>query len=70
MSELTDVTGLGQANTSKHLQMLHTLGFVARRKEGLYVHYRLAGQDAFRLCDVMCARLERDTDARKEDGES
>lgn len=66
VSELTDITGLGQANTSKHLQMLHTLGFVARRKEGLYVHYRLADKDVFRLCDVMCGRVERDTDARGE----
>jgi DNA-binding transcriptional ArsR family regulator len=58
VSELTDVTGLGQANTSKHLQILHAHGFVARRKHGLYVYYSLADGDVTRLCDIMCDRLE------------
>ena len=64
VSELMDVTGLGQANASKHLQLLHGLGFVERRKEGLYVHYRLADQDVFQLCDVMCGRLVQEADMR------
>lgn len=64
VSQLMATTGLGQANTSKHLQLLHTLGFVERRKEGLYVYYRLADEDVFRLCDIMCGRLEKETDLR------
>ena len=64
VSELMDATGLGQANISKHLQLLHSLGFVARRKEGLYVRYRLAGQDVFRLCDIMCGRVVREAERR------
>lgn len=66
VSEVMEATGLGQANVSKHLQLLHGLGFVARRKEGLYVHYRLADQDVFQLCDLMCGRLARETDLRKQ----
>lgn len=66
VSELMDETGLGQANVSKHLQLLHGLGFVERRKEGLYVHYRLANEDVFRLCDLMCGRLEAESHARRE----
>jgi DNA-binding transcriptional ArsR family regulator len=58
VSELVELTELGQANVSKHLQLLHALGFVDRRKEGLYVHYRLAGEDIFRICDLMCGRIE------------
>lgn len=58
VTELVDATGLGQANVSKHLQLLHGLGFVERRKEGLYVHYRLAGEDIFMMCDLMCGRIE------------
>lgn len=54
VTELLDETGLGQANASKHLQLLHRLGFVERRKEGLYVHYRLADDSVFQLCDIMC----------------
>lgn len=64
VSELMETTGLGQANVSKHLQLLHGLGFVERRKEGLYVHYSLASGDVFQLCDIVCGRLAVETDAR------
>jgi DNA-binding transcriptional ArsR family regulator len=64
VSELVDATGLGQANVSKHLQLLHGLGFVDRRKDGLYVHYRLAGEDIFRICDLMCGRIEDEAERR------
>jgi DNA-binding transcriptional ArsR family regulator len=57
VGELGEKTGLNQANLSKHLQLLHSLEFVTRRKEGLFVYYRLAGDDVFRLCDIMCGRL-------------
>ena len=58
VNDLVDETGLGQANVSKHLQILHSLGFVARRKEGLFVYYRLADKSVFRLCDIMCGGIE------------
>lgn len=54
VGELVERTGLNQANLSKHLQMLHTLHFVARRKDGLFVRYRLVNDDVFVLCDIMC----------------
>jgi DNA-binding transcriptional ArsR family regulator len=66
VSGLMQETGLGQANVSKHLQMLHGLGFVERRKEGLYVHYRLADDSVFQLCDIMCGRLAEETRLRSE----
>lgn len=65
VSELVEGTGMGQANVSKHLQLLLAHGFVIRRKEGLYAWYRLADQDVFRLCDIMCGGLERDVAARR-----
>jgi ArsR family transcriptional regulator len=65
VSELIEETGLAQANLSRHLQLLHSLGFVERRREGLFVLYRLAGQDVFRLCDIMCGRLEKEADRRR-----
>lgn len=65
VSELVEETEFGQANVSKHLQLLHTLGFVSRRKEGLYVYYALADKSVFQLCDVMCGRLEAEMKARK-----
>ena len=57
-------TGLSQANVSKHLHLLHGLGFVARRKEGLFTYYRLADREVLRLCNLMCGRIERETRAR------
>lgn len=59
VGELVETTGLNQANASKHLQLLHRLGFVVRWKDGLFVYYRLADEDVFQLCDVMCGRIAR-----------
>jgi DNA-binding transcriptional ArsR family regulator len=65
VTELVEATELGQANVSKHLGLLHQLGFVTRRKEGLFVYYRLADKDVLKLCDIMCGRLEVETSARR-----
>ena len=65
VGDLVEVTGFGTANVSKHLQLLHAAGFVTRRKEGLYVYYGLAGGDVFRLCDIMCGRLEAEAASRR-----
>ncbi len=66
VSELMEDTGLGQANASRHLQLLHALGFVERRKEGLFVHYRLADDRVFQLCDLMCGRIAAEARERGE----
>ncbi len=42
VEKLARETALSVANTSHHLQALRDAGLVAARKEGLYVHYRLA----------------------------
>jgi DNA-binding transcriptional ArsR family regulator len=59
VSALIDETGLNQANLSKHLQLLHAHGFVARRREGVFIHYALADRSVFALCDIMCGQLGR-----------
>jgi rhodanese-related sulfurtransferase/DNA-binding transcriptional ArsR family regulator len=46
---LANVAGLTVANTSRHLQQLRRAGLIASRKEGLYVFYRLAGDDVIDL---------------------
>ena len=66
VGELVDVTGLGTANVSKHLQLLYASGFVTRRKEGLFVYYGLAGEDVFQLCDIMCGRLAAEAQSRRQ----
>lgn len=59
VSELIEATSLNQANLSKHLQLLHAHGFVARRRDRLFVIYRLADTTVFALCDIMCGQLKR-----------
>lgn len=58
VGELADETGLGQTNASRQLAHLHAMGFVSRRKEGLYVVYALADEMVFALCDIICGRIE------------
>jgi ArsR family transcriptional regulator len=65
VNALVEETGLGQANVSKHLQLLHALGFVARRREGLFVYYALADRGVFELCDIMCGRIEARLEAQR-----
>jgi DNA-binding transcriptional ArsR family regulator len=64
VSDLVEATGLSQANLSKHLQLLHTGGFVTRRREGLFVIYAIADASVFALCDLMCGQLEREATAQ------
>ena len=65
VTELVDATGLGQANVSKHLAHLLRLGFVARRKEGLFAYYTLADARVFQLCELVCARIESEVATRR-----
>ena len=62
---LVEATGMGQANVSKHLALPLSLGVVSRRKEGLFAYYALADSRVFQLCDMMCARIESETAARR-----
>lgn len=59
VGDLSEATGLSQANLSKHLQLLHANGFVRRRRDGLFVIYALADTSVFALCDIMCGQLKR-----------
>jgi DNA-binding transcriptional ArsR family regulator len=65
VTQLVDETGLGQANVSKHLQVLHSLGYISRRKQGLFVHISLTDPEVFKLCDIMCGRLEAEHKSRR-----
>jgi DNA-binding transcriptional ArsR family regulator len=64
VTDLLEATGLGQANASKHLQVLYASGFVRRRKDGASTYYNLADTDVMRLCELMCGRLEKESAAR------
>lgn len=57
VSELVEASGLSLANVSKHLGMLHQVGWVTRTKTGVHVRYALADERTFGLCDLMCTRV-------------
>ncbi|MBM3270625.1 MAG: metalloregulator ArsR/SmtB family transcription factor [Candidatus Sericytochromatia bacterium] len=62
---LVEKTGLSVANTSRHLQILREAHLVEARKEGLYVHYRLAHPDVyelFKMVGILAARQLAEVD--------
>jgi rhodanese-related sulfurtransferase/DNA-binding transcriptional ArsR family regulator len=59
VDSLATETGLSLANTSQHLQALRQAALVDSRKDGLFVHYRLAGPDVFDLTKVVRTVAER-----------
>ena len=56
---LAKEAGLSTANASHHLQFLREARLVEARKEGLYVHYRLAGDDVDALARLIRTIGER-----------
>ncbi|HEX5051526.1 MAG TPA: metalloregulator ArsR/SmtB family transcription factor [Planctomycetota bacterium] len=57
VGDLVTASGLSLANVSKHLGLLHQVGWVTRRKDGLNVVYALADDRTFGLCELMCERV-------------
>jgi DNA-binding transcriptional ArsR family regulator len=44
--QLTALLGLAPSTVSKHLSILQQAGLIVGRKEGRWVHYRLAGRES------------------------
>lgn len=53
VDDLARLTGATVANTSQHLQKLKQAGLILGRKEGLYVKYRLAGDEVVALMNAL-----------------
>lgn len=60
VGDLVEATGLSQANVSKHLSMLHGVRLVKKSRDGVFVNYEMAGSVVEQLCDLVCAKMERD----------
>ena len=56
---LTKAAGLNLTTASAHLQTLQQAGFVATRREGVRIHYRLAGDDVAQLFALLRKVAER-----------
>jgi rhodanese-related sulfurtransferase len=63
VESLVGETGATLANISQHLQILRNAGLVTARKDGLFVHYRIADP----AVSTLCAALR--TVAEKQDAE-
>lgn len=50
---LAKAAGLNLTTASAHLQTLKQAGFVATRREGVRIHYRLAGEDVAQLFTLL-----------------
>ncbi len=60
VTELVQLTEATQANVSKHLGILSDAGMVSRRKEGLKTFYKISDPQIFKLCELMCSKLQRE----------
>ena len=60
VGDLAERTAGGQANVSKHLQILLQQGFVDRRKEGTTSWYRISDPAVFKMCELVCGGLEEE----------
>ena len=59
VESLATETGVSLANASQHLQALRHAGLVESRKQGLFVHYRLADPAVVGLCAAIRQVAER-----------
>jgi ArsR family transcriptional regulator len=59
VQELCQLTGMSQANISKHLTLLADQGILSRRKQGLFVFYSVSDPSIFQMCDLVCGALSQ-----------
>ncbi|GAB1542714.1 metalloregulator ArsR/SmtB family transcription factor [Scytonema sp. NUACC21] len=57
VTEIIELTGLGQANVSKHLKILSGAGVVKRKPQGSNVFYEISDPMIFKLCELVCQSL-------------
>jgi DNA-binding transcriptional ArsR family regulator len=58
VEEIAEETSMSVASASQHLQALKAARMVEARREGLYMHYRLADEDVFRTWQAVRALAE------------
>ena len=59
VGELAQLCGHSAANVSRHLAMLTKHGMVARESRGTSVYYRIADDQIYALCDLVCGNIAR-----------
>ncbi len=59
VSQIVLATGRSQPNVSQHIAALARAGFVAARREGNRVFYRIADSYVARICEAVCDGLRK-----------
>ena len=59
VKELCELTGLGQANVSKHLGLLSEHGLVQKHREKSFSHFRAVDDSVGKLCSIAFKALEK-----------
>lgn len=57
VNDITQATGMAQANVSRHLARLHQAGLLVRRREGTRVFYRMASSSHLDLCRLITQQV-------------
>ena len=65
VSQIVEELGATQTNISRHLNLMHRSGVLARRKEGNQVHYRAADPAMVDICRSVCNRIAAQIDEKK-----
>ena len=65
VSQIVEETGATQTNVSRHLNLMHRGGVLARRKEGNQVFYRAADAEMVDICRRVCSRIAGQLDDKK-----
>jgi DNA-binding transcriptional ArsR family regulator len=50
-----------QPNMSQHLNTLYKAGVLAKRRDGVQIHYRIANEQIVNLCKAVCIQVEEDS---------
>lgn len=57
VSEIIRITGLAQANASRHLGLMYQAGMLSRRREGTQIFYKVADPMYAELCRTVTAQV-------------
>jgi len=57
VTQITEDSGLEQANVSRHLKILTQAQVLTRRTEGVSAYYEIANKKLFNLCEFVCKEL-------------
>ena len=58
VSYLLERISTTQPNMSQHLNTLFKAGVLAKRREGVQIHYRIANEKVVNLCKAVCMQVE------------